>query len=58
MEFIHKRVCDVLYIPHGLPNNLPPIVITTIETFNDTKFNQTIQQCTNIFEQYDILPIV
>lgn len=57
LGFIHKHVCTVLYIPRDLPNNLPPIVINTIETFEDTKFNQIIQQCTNIFELYNILPI-
>lgn len=57
IEFIHKRVCNVLYIPHDLPNNSPSIVINTIETFDETKFNQIIQQCTNIFEMYNTLPI-
>lgn len=57
IEFIHKGVCNVLYIPHDPPKSLPPIVINTIETFDDTKFNQIIQQCTNIFEMYNTLPI-
>ncbi|KAI9350415.1 hypothetical protein BD770DRAFT_326575, partial [Pilaira anomala] len=55
--FIHKRVCNVLYIPHDLPNSLPSILINTIEAFDDTKLNQIIQQCTNIFEMYNTLPI-
>jgi hypothetical protein len=57
LEFIHKHVFTVLYVPCILPNNLPPIVINTIETFDDAKFNQIIQQCTNVFELYNIAPI-
>ncbi|KAI8642916.1 hypothetical protein BD408DRAFT_343365 [Parasitella parasitica] len=57
LEFIHKHVFSVLYVPCNLPNNSPPIVINTIETFDDAKFNQIIQQCTNVFELYNIAPI-
>ncbi|KAI8088139.1 hypothetical protein BDF21DRAFT_334657, partial [Thamnidium elegans] len=53
LEFIHKIFDAVLYIPRGLQNNLPSIVINTIETFEETKFNQIVQQYTNIFEQYN-----
>ncbi|KAI8047111.1 hypothetical protein BDF21DRAFT_352428, partial [Thamnidium elegans] len=57
LEFIHKNVFTVLYVPCNLSNNLPPIFINTIETFDEAKFNQIIQQCTNVFELYNIAPI-
>lgn len=42
------------YIFHMI---LQIVVINTIETFDDTKFNQIIQQCTNIFEMFNTLSI-
>ncbi|KAG1458283.1 hypothetical protein G6F56_006433 [Rhizopus delemar] len=53
LEITHKQFGAVLYIPHSLPL----IVINTITTFEETKFNQIIQQSTNIFERYNTLPI-
>ncbi|CAO3688025.1 unnamed protein product [Rhizopus stolonifer] len=57
LEIPHKQFGAVLYIPHSLQNSLPLIVINTITTFEETKFNQIIQQSTNIFERYNTLPI-
>ncbi|KAI7868544.1 hypothetical protein BDF14DRAFT_1791409 [Spinellus fusiger] len=57
LGFMHQNIGAVLYTPCSLETDLPPIVINTIETFEEKKFNQIIQQCTNIFEQYNTLPI-
>ncbi|KAG1373732.1 hypothetical protein G6F61_009931 [Rhizopus arrhizus] len=57
LGFMHPNFGAVLYTPYSLETDLPPIVINTIETFEEKKFNQIIQQCTNIFEQYNTLPI-
>ena len=57
LRFMHQNFGAALYTPYSLETDLPPIVINTIETFEEKKFNQIIQQCTNIFEQYNTLPI-
>ncbi|KAI8977683.1 hypothetical protein BDF20DRAFT_876306 [Mycotypha africana] len=57
LGFMHQNYGAVLYTPHNFETDLPPIVINIIDTFEEKKFNQIIQQCTNIFEQYNTLPI-
>lgn len=57
LELMHQNFGAVLYTPYSSKTDFPPIVINTIETFEEKKFNQIIQQCTNIFEEYNTLPV-
>lgn len=57
LGFMQQNFGAVLYTPHSFKTDLPPIVINTIETFEEKKFNQIIQQYISISEQYNTLPI-
>lgn len=48
---------NILYIPHGTQNSLPPILINISERLDNLNLSQIIQYCTDIFEYYNSLPI-
>ncbi|EIE81082.1 hypothetical protein RO3G_05787 [Rhizopus delemar RA 99-880] len=52
-ELPNNYACNILYIPDGTQNSLPPILINVSEKLDNLKMSQIIQHCTDIWDHYN-----